>query len=347
MTSKTELNTEEFNEKNILQSIPEENEESEDTIENGAALIKTMQRNFHLRQFNFTCSKINFSPLNCKENYSTNYESYLSTTLSHFAKLKSLNINFSYALEDDLIYENYPSEILETIIKSGKKKILLLDLDETLIHSDFDETLPEEAYDKIIKFTEKKQSKKEEKNESINESNDTSDSSDIEDDDEEEETFKVGIFVRNSVKEFLTTVSQYFEVGIFTASTKEYADAVIDFLDPTHNLIKFRFYRNNCINVNDMFFVKDLRIIKGIDLKNVVLVDNNIYSFAAQVSNGILINSFYDNKEDVQLKDLLSYLINYIFFAEDVRDVNKQIFGFRNIIEQIDMNSKKDIDFCN
>ena len=63
----------------------------------------------------------------------------------------------------------------------------------------------------------------------------------------EEKEFKVGIFVRKGAKEFLAEVSKYFEVGIFTASVKEYADAIIDYLDPNQNLIKFRLYRNNCI----------------------------------------------------------------------------------------------------
>lgn len=57
---------------------------------------------------------------------------------------------------------------------------------------------------------------------------------------------------------FLQNVSKYFDVGIFTASVKEYADAVISFLDPENKLIKFRLYRNNCINFNNSFYVKDL-----------------------------------------------------------------------------------------
>lgn len=338
MSSLTSLITGESKKKVFLETIPEEPEEineSEKSNERNSSLIKVMKRNFYLRQFNLACSEIRFTPISCKENFSTNYDSYISTTLSHLAELKSLKINYSYALENPSIYENYPEQILGQITKNGNKKILLLDLDETLIHADFDELLPKSTYDKIITFTEKKSK---EENDEINayqnsqENNDTSDSSE----NEEEEIFKVGIFLRNGVREFLNIVSQYFEVGIFTASVKEYADAVIDFLDPEKKMIKFRLYRNNCVNVNDLFTTKDLTVIKGIDLRKVVLVDNNIYSFAPQINNGILINSFYNDKNDQELNNVLCYLMNYIYSANDVREINKKIFGFKSIIEQFE-----------
>ena len=130
-------------------------------------------------------------------------------------------------------------------------------------------------------------------------------------------------------------VNKYFVVGVFTASVKEYADAIISFLDPENKLIKFRLYRNNCINFNDTFTIKDLRIFPYIDLKNVVLLDNSMYSFAAQINNGILINSFFDDKKDNELQNAFEYLIKYILPAEDVREINEQFFNFKQIINSI------------
>ena len=151
----------------------------------------------------------------------------------------------------------------------------------------------------------------------------------------EEKEYKVGVFIRKGAKEFLTEVSKYFVVGIFTASVKAYADAVIDYLDPNKNLIQFRLYRNNCINVNDKIFVKDLRIIKGIDIKDIILLDNSIYSFSAQINNGILVNSFFNDKNDIELYNVLGYLLNFLVKAEDVRVVNEQFFNFDKIINDL------------
>jgi len=46
------------------------------------------------------------------------------------------------------------------------------------------------------------------------------------------------------------------------------------------------------------FFVKDLRIFKGIDLKNVMIVDNYVHSFAFHLDNGIPVVPFFGEKDD-------------------------------------------------
>jgi len=237
-------------------------------------------------------------------------------------------LRFDYALKNKKLYEGLPD--FSTLVKKGQK-VLLIDLDETLIHSDFNKDYINDKankYDTIIKFKDipedlnincedylerrRYDNEYEKVNKEINE-------------------YKVGIFVRKGVKQFLTEVSKYFVVGIFTASVKEYADAIIDYLDPNKNLIKFRLYRNNCINVDDKIYVKDLRILKGVDLKDIIILDNSIYSFAAQLRNGILVNSFFIDKNDIELYNVLGYLLNCLVKENDVRVINEQFFNFEKI----------------
>jgi Dullard-like phosphatase family protein len=267
-------------------------------------------------------SQINLNPIPCCENYHGNYENYIKSGLTDISKLK--NIDLENALSAPNITENVPYIFSKkrSSENSKNKKILLLDLDETLIHADFNEEFAgDEAikYETIIKFFPKVEQN------------------------EENEEYSVGIFVRNGVNDFLAEVSKHFDVGIFTASVKEYADAVISFLDPEKKYIKFRLYRNNCINFNNSITIKDLRIFKDCDLSKIVLLDNSIYSFAAQLSNGILINSFYNDKSDMELYNVLNYLMNQILNAEDVRDVNERIFDFEKIMEDIS-NSKNEVE---
>ena len=282
-----------------------------------------------LKEFKKQTLSIEFNPLGSRENYPGNYDNYIQTSLTHISKLRK--IRFDYALSNKKIYEGVPDYTNK--IKPDKK-ILLIDLDETLIHSDFNlEYLNDKKvkYDTIIKFKDTESDfeenyedyydmrRKKLKHELFN----------------EEKEYKVGVFIRKGAKEFLTEVSKYFVVGIFTASVKAYADAVIDYLDPNKNLIQFRLYRNNCINVNDKIFVKDLRIIKGIDIKDIILLDNSIYSFSAQINNGILVNSFFNDKNDIELYNVLGYLLNFLVKAEDVRVVNEQFFNFDKIINDL------------
>lgn len=54
---------------------------------------------------------------------------------------------------------------------------------------------------------------------------------------------KYYVKLRPFLKEFLERLSKMFELVIFTASIKEYADKVIDYIDPD-GYIKRRFYRD-------------------------------------------------------------------------------------------------------
>ena len=258
----------------------------------------------NLSQFEKEASNIFFIPLSCQENYSGNYDNYVSKTLSHIFSFK--NLPYEKALSNSDIYNNYPSEEIKNCLSSNKK-LILLDLDETLIHSEFDLNAQNlNIYETIIRFK-----------------------------DNADEYHKIGIFVRNGTQKFLSVLNNYFNIGIFTASDKDYADAIISYLDPNKNIIKFCLYRNNCVNVNDLINIKYLKIIKDIDLKKIVLVDNNIYSFSAELSNGILINLFYGDKNDIELFNVLEYLIEFILPADDVREVNEKFFGFNKISEKM------------
>ena len=297
--------------------------------------IKLFQNNLKYEKFLLEAFKLDFCPIGCNENIPGNYANYLSNTLSHIKKIK--NLKFNYALESPLLYENFPIDKIERIAM-GIKKILLLDLDETLIHADFNEEFLNDEnikYDAIISFYSENSNSKINKNDN-NESNKI----DYENKDYSNEKIlnNVGIFLRPGVHNFLIETSKYFEIGIFTASVPEYANAVINYLDPDKKYIKFRLYRNNCINVGDLLRVKDLRILKNINIKNIILVDNNMYSFTPQLSNGVLINSFYFDKEDNELENVLNYLIEFILPADDVRKVNEQFFGFKKILNDMEKN---------
>ncbi len=284
----------------------------------------------NLRDFKKEASKLGFFPLGSRENYPGNYDNYLQMTLSHIAQMK--NLRFDHALEDKKLYKGVPDY---TNGQNNGRKILLIDLDETLIHADFNGEFANDKiikYDTIITFRENEKDFAENNGEYIEKRRIKLEKL------EEEKEYKVGIFLRKGAKQFLAEVSKYFEVGIFTASVKEYADAAIDYLDPNKNMIKFRLYRNNCINVNDKIYVKDLRIIKGISLNDIILIDNSMYSFAAQLTNGILINSFYNDKNDIELYNVLGYLLNFVLKINDVRLINEQFFNFQRIANELGAN---------
>lgn len=134
-----------------------------------------------------------------------------------------------------------------------------------------------------------------------------------------------GFNIRPLTKEILEISNKYYEVIVFTASHKWYADVILDYIDPEKKYFQHRLYREHCIPTQDNVYIKDLRIFEGRDLKDLIIVDNAVYSFGSQLSNGIPILPFKFDKEDTEFKCLMEY-IESIAFLPDYRECNEQAF---------------------
>ena len=78
--------------------------------------------------------------------------------------------------------------------------------------------------------------------------------------------------------EFLRKVSKWYKLVIFTASVQEYADPVIDWLETERKYFVARYYRQHC-TFRQGAYVKDLGTIEP-DLSRVVILDNSPVSYA-------------------------------------------------------------------
>jgi len=96
--------------------------------------------------------------------------------------------------------------------------------------------------------------------------------------------------------------------------------------------IEGRLYRNSC-QQTEFGFLKNLDVFANRDLKDVVLVDNSIFSCAMQLDNGVPVLPFFYDPEDRELLFLLEYLQHKIYPAQDVREENKKAFDLQNLIE--------------
>ena len=220
--------------------------------------------------------------------------------------------------ENDINKIQHPKKV-KIINPLNHSKLAVFDLDETLIHAVTD--LKKKNYQNNI-ITIKTPSGK---------------------------MAKIAINIRPKWEEVIKKVSKYYTIVIYTASHSSYANAVLDFLDPENKYFYNRLYRNNCIcvklNGRDVY-IKDLYIFEGFDLKNILIIDNSVLSFAFNLDNGIPILPYYNSEKDVELSFCGFYLVN-IANCDNLMDVNKKYmkldYYFKKKIEKDNSENKNNV----
>ncbi|KRZ56895.1 CTD small phosphatase-like protein [Trichinella nativa] len=195
---------------------------------------------------------------------------------SHFTSRHSENNVHASSSERLLLPPVHPSDV--------NKKCLIVDLDETLVHSSFkpvknpDFVIPVEI-DGVV--------------------------------------HQVYVLKRPYVDEFLQQISANFECILFTASLAKYADPVADLLD-RWGVFRSRLFREACVFHKGNYDLNRL----GRDLKHVLIVDNSPASYAFHPDNAVPVQSWFDDLHDTELLDLLP-LLDKLATADNVYTVLK------------------------
>lgn len=165
------------------------------------------------------------------------------------------------------------------------KKSLIIDLDETLVHSSFKAV---DRCDFIVPV------------------------------EIENVVHNVYVLVRPYAVEFLSEVAKHYEIVLFTASLAKYADPLLDLLDVNHT-IDYRLFRDSCVQIG-YSYVKDLSRL-GRKMSDMMIIDNSPQSYRFQPRNAIPITSWFDDPHDTELRDLVPVLQTTLKNCPDVREI--------------------------
>ena len=169
-------------------------------------------------------------------------------------------------------------------------KLLILDIDETLIHT--------QSYDRYgvydFSFT-------------LVDSN--------------KRNYNYYTNTRPFLKEFLEYAFDNFKVAIWSAGGEDYINAIVDKLGVDKSKLEFIWTRDRCtIKINqsgDYYGEKNLNKVRkiGWDLDDVLILDDVEETAKNNYGNLIKIKPFYNDKSDTELLKLMSYL-------EKIKDIN-------------------------
>ncbi|KAM4057758.1 NLI interacting factor-like phosphatase domain-containing protein [Hirsutella rhossiliensis] len=116
--------------------------------------------------------------------------------------------------------------------------------------------------------------------------------------------------------EFLRRVCKWFNLVIFTASVQEYADPVIDWLESERKFFSARYYRQHC-TYRQGAYIKDLSSVEP-DLSKVMILDNSPLSYLFHQDNAIPIQGWINDPTDNDLMHLVP-LLEGLQYVHDVR----------------------------
>ena len=129
--------------------------------------------------------------------------------------------------------------------------------------------------------------------------------------------------VRPGTINFLTEISKYYEIIIFTSAHQNYADNILNRLDPEKKFISYRFYKQHTY-IEENKIVKNIKNL-GRDLKKIIFIDNIKYVAKYSMENIYQIKTWIDDVFDNELERIKIKLIEIAKNKKYFKDVRKAI----------------------
>ncbi len=175
-----------------------------------------------------------------------------------------------------------------------ERKLLILDLDETLIYAT-EENLEREPDFRVAQYS---------------------------------------VYKRPFVESFLDFCFEHFDVAVWTSSTTNYAKEIIKNIFDSKHKMSFIWARSRCTvrfdEEREQVYEKKITKVRrrGYDLKLVIVVDDSPEKWRSSYGNLVRVKPFFGETEDDELKHLTVYL-EKLKGVENIRKIEKRIWRNR------------------
>ena len=143
--------------------------------------------------------------------------------------------------------------------------------------------------------------------------------------------FSYTVWERPALTTFLNTVSAWFDLAIWTASTLPYAQAIVERIIPPAVPLVFLWTRTECTwrlerERGGYYWLKNLNKVKrrvGYRLEQMLILDDSPRKLTRHYGNLLRVRPFTGQPADTELADILPYL-DWLRTVDDMRTIDKR-----------------------
>lgn len=138
------------------------------------------------------------------------------------------------------------------------------------------------------------------------------------------------VYKRPFLDEFLHTVLEWFDVAVWSSASPLYVQAVVQQVFPESASLRFVWANDRCVRRLDLeqfeyYWVKDLKKVKrlGFPLERVLMIDDSPRKLQRHYGNVLRVRPFLGDAADAELRHVLPFL-DSLRGVENVRVVEKR-----------------------
>ncbi|WP_027893777.1 HAD family hydrolase [Calidithermus chliarophilus] len=142
--------------------------------------------------------------------------------------------------------------------------------------------------------------------------------------------FDYFVYWRPYAQHFIASVASWYEVAVWSSAGKLYVERALEALVPPGILLSFVWSRERCTQgydpaTGEHYWIKDLKKLRrrGYRLEHVLVVDDSPEKLERNYGNWVPVRPYLGAADDTELLELIPYL-EHLSGVENVRTVEKR-----------------------